>query len=98
MFRDKISCSQQKYFSEIPQIHFQIPDSYLENTSLKVAHHSYMLGLKNSLQRLQTTYVDVVYAHRFDEHTPMEEICRAFDWTIRHGYAHYWGTSEWSAQ
>lgn len=61
-------------------------------------HDSFILGLKNSLNRLQTTYVDVVYAHRFDEHTPMEEICRAFDWTIRHGYAHYWGTSEWSAQ
>mmetsp|Transcript_34254 Transcript_34254/g.33492 ORF Transcript_34254/g.33492 Transcript_34254/m.33492 type:complete len:104 (-) Transcript_34254:419-730(-) len=27
----------------------------------------------------------------------MEEVCRAFDWLIKRGYAFYWGTSEWSA-
>ncbi|CAD8114126.1 unnamed protein product [Paramecium primaurelia] len=55
-------------------------------------------GLRNSLKRLDTPYVDIVFAHRYDYSTPLEETCRAFDWVIRHGLAHYWGTSEWTAQ
>jgi aryl-alcohol dehydrogenase-like predicted oxidoreductase len=54
-------------------------------------------GLKNCLKRLQLTYVDVVFAHRPDFDTPLEETCRAFSWLIDHGLAFYWGTSEWSA-
>jgi len=27
----------------------------------------------------------------------MEEICRAFDWCVRKGFCHYWGTSSWKA-
>jgi aryl-alcohol dehydrogenase-like predicted oxidoreductase len=54
-------------------------------------------GLKNSLKRLDLDYVDVVFCHRPDYDTPMEETCRAFDWLIRRGYAFYWGTSEWTA-
>ena len=41
--------------------------------------------------------MDIVFAHRPFYDTPMEEICRAFDWVIRKGLAHYWGTSEWDA-
>jgi len=52
-------------------------------------------GLKNSLKRLQLDYVDVVFAHRHDPYTPIEEICRAFDFVIKQGLAFYWGTSEW---
>jgi voltage-dependent potassium channel beta subunit len=54
-------------------------------------------GLNNSLKRLGLDYVDVVFAHRYDPYTPMEEICRAFDWVINQGKAFYWGTSEWEA-
>jgi len=54
-------------------------------------------GLKASLLRLQTTYVDICFAHRPESNTPMEETCRAFDWCVRKGLCHYWGTSEWSA-
>ncbi|KAI8936665.1 hypothetical protein NX059_007062 [Plenodomus lindquistii] len=55
-------------------------------------------GLKASLQRLQLDYVDVVYAHRPDRLTPMEETVRAFNHVIEtKGWALYWGTSEWSA-
>ena len=54
-------------------------------------------GLRNSLKRLQLDYVDVVFAHRFDKDTPMEEICRSFDNVINRGFAFYWGTSEWEA-
>merc|ERR1719233_2299766 len=55
-------------------------------------------GMKNSLKRLQLDYVDVVFAHRHDPLTPMEETVRAFTQLIRDGQALYWGTSEWSSQ
>ena len=54
-------------------------------------------GLKNSLKRLQLDYVDIVYCHRYDMHTPMKEVCKAMDWCINKGLALYWGTSEWTA-
>ncbi|POS70108.1 voltage-gated potassium channel subunit beta-3 [Diaporthe helianthi] len=55
-------------------------------------------GLKSSLQRLQTPYVDVVFAHRPDVGTPLLEIVEGFTQAIRNlNLAYYWGTSEWSA-
>ncbi|KAI1261227.1 Aldo/keto reductase [Xylariaceae sp. FL1019] len=55
-------------------------------------------GLKSSLERLQTPYVDVVFAHRPDYATPMREIVEGFTQVIRNlNLAYYWGTSEWSA-
>ncbi|KAK4147275.1 NADP-dependent oxidoreductase domain-containing protein [Dichotomopilus funicola] len=55
-------------------------------------------GLKASLARLQTPYVDIVFAHRHDPATPMLEIVEAFTQTVRNlNLAYYWGTSEWSA-
>ncbi|KAF2024941.1 voltage-gated potassium channel subunit beta-1 channel subunit beta-1 [Setomelanomma holmii] len=55
-------------------------------------------GLRMSLQRLDLEYVDIVYAHRPDRLTPMEETVRAFNHVIEQkGWALYWGTSEWSA-
>lgn len=55
-------------------------------------------GLDASLERMQLDYVDLVYAHRPDMHTPIEETVRAFNHVINQGKAFYWGTSEWSAQ
>ena len=52
-------------------------------------------GLKNSLKRLQLDYVDVVFCHRYDEITPIEEVVRAMNYCIENGLAHYWSTSEW---
>lgn len=54
-------------------------------------------GVNNSLRRFQLEYVDLVFAHRPDPNTPIEETVRAFDQVIRQGKAFYWGTSEWSA-
>ena len=42
-------------------------------------------GLEASLERLQLPYVDIVYAHRPDRLTPMEETVRAFNWLIDNG-------------
>lgn len=54
-------------------------------------------GTKASLKRLQLEYVDLIFAHRPDIHTPLEETVRAFSWVIDQGLALYWGTSEWDA-
>lgn len=55
-------------------------------------------GLRASLKRLDLEYVDIVYAHRPDRLTPVEETVRAFNHVIEiKGWALYWGTSEWSA-
>ena len=52
-------------------------------------------GLRKSLKNLQLDYVDVVYSHRPDYDTPIEEVCRGFSDLINSGLAFYWGTSEW---
>ena len=52
-------------------------------------------GVLASLGRLQLDYVDVVYSHRPDFETPLEETCRAMHWIIENNKAFYWGTSEW---
>jgi voltage-dependent potassium channel beta subunit len=54
-------------------------------------------GTKNSLKRLQMDYVDLLFCHRPDPYTPIEETVLAMDYLVRGGYAFYWGTSEWSA-
>ena len=55
-------------------------------------------GLDASLERMGVKYVDLLFAHRPDIHTPIEETVRAFNHVIKEGKAFYWGTSEWSSQ
>ncbi|OWY90905.1 hypothetical protein PHMEG_00040744, partial [Phytophthora megakarya] len=54
-------------------------------------------GTKASLKRLELDYVDVIFCHQQDEHTPIEETVRAMNFVIEQGWAFYWGTSNWSA-
>jgi len=54
-------------------------------------------GMRNSLKRLQLENVDIVFAHRPDYDTPLEEQVRAFSWLVDQGMTRYWGTSEWPA-
>lgn len=56
-----------------------------------------MQAIDGSLKRLQLDYVDLVYCHRPDPHTPLDEIVHAMHDMIARGKALYWGTSEWSA-
>src|SRR3984957_20084486 len=51
-----------------------------------------------SLRRLQTDYLDLYQAHRFDHATPLEETLRAFDDLVRQGKVLYIGVSEWRAE
>jgi voltage-dependent potassium channel beta subunit len=54
-------------------------------------------GINGSLERLQLDYVDVLYCHRPDKTTPIEETVWAMHNIIEQGKAMYWGTSEWGA-
>ncbi len=56
-----------------------------------------MQAIDGSLTRLKLDYVDLVYCHRPDPDTPIEETVRAMSDMIAAGKAQYWGTSEWSA-
>jgi len=54
-------------------------------------------GTKASLARLQMDYVDLIFCHRPDIYTPIEETVRAMNFLIDQGMVFYWGTSQWSA-
>lgn len=49
-------------------------------------------------QRLKLDYVDIVFSHRPDFETPLEETCRAFHTLVDQGKALYWATSEWPVE
>jgi len=54
-------------------------------------------SINGSLRRLQTDYVDLYQAHRFDYETPLDETMQAFADVVHSGKAHYIGVSEWRA-
>ncbi|GAB46936.1 aldo/keto reductase family protein [Mobilicoccus pelagius] len=56
-----------------------------------------MESIDGSLRRLQTDYVDLYQAHRYDAETPLEETMQAFADVVRAGKALYIGVSEWTA-
>ncbi|MCA3220246.1 MAG: aldo/keto reductase [Burkholderiales bacterium] len=62
-------------------------------------NRKYLLdAIDGSLKRLQLDYVDLVFCHRPDPTTPIEETVWAMSDIISRGKALYWGTSEWSAE
>ena len=75
----------------------------LETKGLKVNQRNtlnrkyLMQAIDGSLKRLQLEFVDLVYCHRPDPFTPIEETVLAMSDMITQGKALYWGTSEWSA-
>ena len=83
--------------------------SYLVSTKLFWGMHDnpnekntlnrkYLLeGIDGSLKRLDMEYVDLLYCHRSDPTTPVEETVWAMHSIIERGKALYWGTSEWEA-
>jgi voltage-dependent potassium channel beta subunit len=56
-----------------------------------------MQAMDGSLKRMGLDFIDLIYCHRPDPHTPLEETVRAMSDLITQGKALYWGTSEWSA-
>ena len=57
-----------------------------------------MESIHGSLERLDTDYVDLYQAHRYDYETPLEETMEAFADVVHSGKAHYIGVSEWRAE
>ena len=72
------------------KIGYEIHDGPFGNGTSRKA---ILQGIDGSLQRLQTDYVDVLYAHRFDDETPLAETVRALDDVVREGKALYIGIS-----
>jgi voltage-dependent potassium channel beta subunit len=56
-----------------------------------------MQGIDASLERFGLDFVDLIFCHRPDPATPIEETVWAMSDIVSAGKAHYWGTSEWSA-
>ncbi|RYF93295.1 MAG: aldo/keto reductase [Chitinophagaceae bacterium] len=54
-------------------------------------------GTHNALKRLQVDHLDLLFCHRPDPETPIEETVWAMHQLVQQGKALYWGTSEWSA-
>lgn len=71
-------------------------DNPVNNRGLSRKH--IVEGTNAALKRLQLDYVDLIYCHRPDRNTPMEEVVRAMNHVIDTGKAFYWGTSEWNAE
>lgn len=65
--------------------------------SLRLSRKHIVEGVKASLKRIGTDNVDLVFCHRQDVDTPIEETVRAMNYVIKQGWALYWGTSEWSS-
>jgi len=55
-------------------------------------------SVHDSLARIGTDYLDILFCHRFDEETPLEETVRAMGDLMRQGKILYWGTSEWTGE
>jgi len=68
------------------------------NTKNTLNRKYLMNAIDGSLKRLQMDYVDLVYCHRPDPNTPVDETVWAMHDMIERGKALYWGTSEWDAK
>lgn len=67
------------------------------NTSNTLNRKYLLEAIEPSLERLGLEHLDLIYCHRPDPETPVEETVWAMSDIISAGYAHYWGTSEWPA-
>jgi len=67
------------------------------HNDLGLSRKHIMEAINGSLTRLQTDYVDLYQAHRYDHETPLEETMQAFADIVRQGKALYIGVSEWTA-
>src|ERR671916_1887862 len=68
------------------------------HNDLGLSRKHIMEAINGSLTRLQTDYVDVYQAHRYDYETPLEETMQAFADIVRQGKVLYVGVSEWTAE
>ncbi len=65
----------------------------------RTLNRKYLLqAIDGSLRRMQLDHIDLVFCHRPDPHTPIEETVWAMSEMVQSGKALYWGTSEWTAK
>ncbi|MEK8030841.1 aldo/keto reductase [Ideonella sp. DXS29W] len=74
-----------------------LPDPVTVNRRNTLNRKYLMQAIDGSLRRFGLEHIDIVYCHRPDPNTPIEETVRAMSDMITQGKALYWGTSEWSA-
>ncbi|GAP34479.1 aldo/keto reductase [Piscinibacter sakaiensis] len=81
------------------KFYWGLPDPAGRNVNRKdTLNRKYLSqAIDGSLRRLGLDFVDLVYCHRPDPHTPVEETVWAMHDMVQRGKALYWGTSEWSA-
>lgn len=84
--RESLEIFTKVYFPTGPKGH--------NDTGLSRKH--ILESINGSLRRLQTDYVDLYQAHRYDHFTPLEETMEAFADVVRSGKALYIGVSEWT--
>ena len=80
----------------LTKVYWPVSDKKPNDTGLSRKH--IMESINGSLKRLQTDYVDLYQAHRYDVETPLEETMQAFADIVRQGKALYIGVSEWNAE
>jgi aryl-alcohol dehydrogenase-like predicted oxidoreductase len=80
----------------LTKIYWPVAERKPNDTGLSRKH--IMESINGSLKRLQTDYVDLYQAHRYDVETPLEETMQAFADIVRQGKALYIGVSEWDAE
>src|SRR5216110_1328358 len=74
------------------QAHTLFPYTTLFRSNGGLSRKHLIEGTEMALKRLQLDYVDLLYCHRPDRNTPIEETVRAMNYLIDHGKAFYWGT------
>ncbi|MEY3561244.1 MAG: hypothetical protein RL068_396 [Actinomycetota bacterium] len=79
----------------LTKVYWPVAEKGPNDTGLSRKH--IMESINGSLKRLQTDYVDLYQAHRFDYETPLEETIQAFGDLVRMGKVLYVGVSEWNA-
>ena len=91
----KLSLRRSSYLIST-KLYWGLHDAPNEKNTL---NRKYLLeAIEGSLERLGMDHVDLVFCHRPDPETPMEETVRAMSDIVSSGKAFYWGTSEWSAE
>lgn len=92
----KKKCWSRSSFVLSSKVFFGYEENKPNQTGLSRKH--IVEGCHAALKRLQVDYLDLLFCHRPDKNTPIEETVWAMNTLIQQGKILYWGTSEWSAE
>jgi aryl-alcohol dehydrogenase-like predicted oxidoreductase len=93
---DALKGQRREGLEILTKVYWPVAERKPNDTGLSRKH--IMESINGSLKRLQTDYVDLYQAHRYDVETPLEETMQAFADIVRQGKALYIGVSEWNAE